>query len=79
MAIAFTNLYSNEFFFFVRKIETNSLQQMTTPEDMRNQVVTAVAAVDSETIERSLQSLVTRFTQCIIVKEQYFEQYLLRQ
>ena len=67
---------SLQWIFFVGKLkQTVYNERPTTPEDMRNRIVRAVAAVDSETIERSLQSLVTR--QCIIV-EQYFEHLLVK-
>ena len=32
-----------------------------------------VAVIDSETVERSLHSLLVHFRQCIIVEEQHFE------
>lgn len=51
--------------------------QPATQEDTMNRLVTTCTAINSETIGRSLQSVIARFKRCMIVQEHYFE-YLRR-
>ena len=60
-----------EFFLWGKLKQKVYNERSITPVDMKNRIRT-IATIDLETIERSLQSLITHFRQCIIVKGQHF-------
>ena len=66
------------FFYFWKKLKQTVYNEpsFTSKDRRRRNRIIASAVIHSETMERSLQLLIIRFKQYIIVEEQHFE-YLL--
>ncbi|CAK9805022.1 hypothetical protein ANTQUA_LOCUS4336 [Anthophora quadrimaculata] len=51
-------------------------EQLTTPENMKDRIITACAAINPATLEKVRESLILRFKKCIDVEGHHFEHLL---